>query len=321
MGSAKNERARYILTVGRKVFQNARKTVAVVLGSMAIGIASSSPMQGPGKPAQEPPKAGGAVSAPRKPGGFVPGQARAAEDPVQVAHGKTLYDVNCRACHGADLRGGDMGGPNLLRSPVALADKKGELIVPIIHGSRSKNGMPAIGISIPDAEAVAAYVRSVMGMIGVQGMPPSEGKEVPREMILVGNVAEGKAFFDTKCSSCHNATGDMKGIGAKITDLKTLQTTWVAGEQKRARRGPSTAPEPKVSIALPSGTTEEGTLVHIDDFLVTVKLADGSIQSYRRVGDTPKVTVKDPMEAHRAMLGQYTDKDIHDVTAYLETLK
>jgi len=84
-----------------------------------------------------------------------------------------------------------MGGPNLLRSPVALADKHGESIVPIIHGSRAKNGMPPIGISDADAEAVAAYVRSVVGMIGVQGMPPSQ-QEVPRESVLVGNAAEGK---------------------------------------------------------------------------------------------------------------------------------
>ena len=279
-------------------------------------------MQGPGTPAQEPAqKSGGATSAPRKPGGFVPGQQRAAGDPVQIAHGKTLYDVNCRACHGPDLRGGDMGGPNLLRSPVALGDKSGEMIVPVIHGSRQKMGMPAIGISTPDAEAVAAYVRSVVGTIGVQGMPPSAGLEVPREKILVGNAAEGKAFFDVKCASCHSPTGDMAGIGGKINDPKTLQTTWVAGERKSARRGPSTAPPPMATVTLPNGTTAEGMLVHIDDFLLTIKLADGSIQSYRREGEIPKVTVKDPMAGHRELLGQYTDKDVHDVTAYLETLK
>src|SRR5215831_19073700 len=75
-------------------------------------------------------------------GGFVPGQKRAPEDPAKVARGKTLFEINCRSCHGADLRGGDMGGPNLLRSQVALADQHGELIVPIIQGSRQKMGMP-----------------------------------------------------------------------------------------------------------------------------------------------------------------------------------
>src|SRR6185437_12096134 len=73
---------------------------------------------------------------PRRRGGFVPGQKRAPEDPAQVARGKLLFGINCRGCHGADLRGGDLGGPNLLRSQVALSDRNGELIVPIIHGSR-----------------------------------------------------------------------------------------------------------------------------------------------------------------------------------------
>jgi cytochrome c oxidase cbb3-type subunit III len=192
--------------------------------------------------------------------------------------------------------------------------------VPIIHGSRAKNGMPPIGISDPDAHAVAAYVRSVMGMIGVQGMPPSE-KEVPREMILVGNAAEGKSFFQAKCATCHSATGDLQGIGARITDPKALQTTWVSGEERKSRRGPSSAPKPKVTVELPGSGSEQGELLHVDDFLVTMKVADGSIRSFNRQGNTPKVTVNDPMEAHRTMLGQYSDKDIHDVTAYLETLK
>lgn len=307
------------MTAPRKLWID-RTFVLMAAGVCVAGILESSPMQGPGKPAQEPPQTGGAVSAPRKPGGFVPGQARAAEDPVQVAHGKTLYDVNCRACHGPDLRGGDMGGPNLLRSPVALADKHGEAIVPIIHGSRAKNGMPPIGISDPDAQAVAAYVRTVVGMIGVQGMPPSE-QEVPREKVLVGNAMEGKAFFQVKCASCHSPTGDLQGIGSRITDVRLLQTTWVAGEERKGRRDPSTAPKPKVTVSLPSGGTEEGELIHIDAFLVTLKQNDGSIRSYRRDGDNPKVMISDPMEAHRAMLGEYTDKSIHDVTAYLETLK
>jgi cytochrome c oxidase cbb3-type subunit 3 len=312
-------RGEKVLT-GRRKLRIDRTFVLIAAGVCAASMAESSSTQGPGKPVQEPPQAGGAVSAPRKPGGFVPGQNRAAEDPVQVAHGKTLYDVNCRACHGPDLRGGDMGGPNLLRSPVALADKKGELIVPIIHGSRANNGMPPIGISDPDAEAVAAYVRSVMGMIGVQGMPPSQ-QEVPREKVLVGNAMEGKAFFDVKCASCHSPTGDLQGIGSRITDVKLLQTTWVSGEERKGRRDPSTAPKAKVTVTPASGGTDGGELIHIDDFLVTLKRDDGSIRSYRRDGNDPKVIISDPMEAHRAMLGEYTDKDVHDVTAYLETFK
>src|ERR1035438_3007063 len=72
---------------------------------------------------------------PRRVGGFVPGQKRPPGDMAQIARGKTLYGVNCRGCHGADLRGGDLGGPNLLRSQVALSDQDGELIIPITQAS------------------------------------------------------------------------------------------------------------------------------------------------------------------------------------------
>src|SRR3954467_12600140 len=113
----------------------------------------------------------------RRAGGFVPGQQRPPGDPAQIARGKTLYGISCTGCHGADLRGGDIGGPNLLRSQVALSDRNGESIVPIIRGSRQSMGMPAIGLNDADANAVAAYVRSVIETIQQQGAPPSAGRE------------------------------------------------------------------------------------------------------------------------------------------------
>src|SRR4051812_17703791 len=65
-----------------------------------------------------------------------PAQQRPPGDPALIARGKTLYAINCQGCHGVDMRGGDLGGPNLLRSQTVLSDKDGELIEPIIHGSR-----------------------------------------------------------------------------------------------------------------------------------------------------------------------------------------
>src|SRR5262249_37386286 len=102
-----------------------------------------------------PPPAPQSAPAGRRHGAFVPGQKRSPEDPAVVARGKTIFEINCRSCHGPDLRGGDMGGPNLLRSPVALSDQHGEMIVPVIQGSRQKNGMPAINVSLADAQATA----------------------------------------------------------------------------------------------------------------------------------------------------------------------
>lgn len=280
-------------------------SVAAALLALAITAAGQAP-------AQAPPAGGN-----RAPGGFVPGQKRPPGDPAQIARGKTLFEINCRSCHGADLRGGDMGGPNLLRSQVALSDLDGELIVPIIQGSRQSMGMPAIGVSPQDAKAIAAYVRSVMATIGRQGMPPSAGKAPPS--ILVGNAAEGKAYFGARCSGCHSATGDLAGIATKIPDAKTLQTTWVAGGGRRG--APQPASRATATVVLPSGESVEGQLVQIDDFLVSIKLADGTIRTFRRNGDTPKVTMRDPMKGHKDLLSDYTDQNIHDVTAYLVTLK
>ncbi len=250
-------------------------------------------------------------------GQLVPGQQRPPEDPVQIARGKTIYGVSCTACHGADLRGGDLGGPNLLRSQVALSDRDGELIVPIIQGARQKEGMPAIPMSPEDAHAVAAYVRSVVATIGVQGRPPSVGEAPPS--ILVGNASEGRSFFEARCSGCHSATGDLAGIATRIPDPKTLQNTWVAGGG-RAGRG-AASPTSTVTVTFPSGESVEGKLLRIDDFFVSLELSDGTERTIRRNGEAPKVDVHDPLKAHRDLLSAYTDQDIHDVTAYLATLK
>src|SRR5580692_780219 len=260
----------------------------------------------------------------RRPGGqLVPGQKRPPGDPAQIARGKTLYGVSCTSCHGTDLRGGDLGGPNLLRSQLALSDQDGELIVPIIQGARQSAGMPAIPMSPADAKAVAAYVRSEVGTIGTQGKPPSIGKPAPS--ILVGDATAGQAYFASKCGGCHSATGDLQGIATRISDPEALQSAWVAGgRSRRFSPAPATSSSRRtvtVTITEPSGEKLEGPLLRIDDFLVTVALADGTSRTIRREGEVPKVEVHDPMQAHRDLLQVYTDKDMHDVTSYLVTLK
>jgi len=255
-------------------------------------------------------------------GGFVPGQQRPPGDPARIERGKTLYGINCTGCHGADLRGGDIGGPNLLRSQDALSDRDGEIIVPIIQGARKDTGMPAINLNPDDAKAVAEYVRSVLETIGRQGMPPSIGKEAPS--ILVGKASEGKAYFAVKCGSCHSATGDLQGIGTRVPDAKALQNLWVSGGGGRGGRGlagNSSARTVTVTVTPTSGEKVEGRLMRIDDFLITVGLADGTVRTFRREGDVPKVELHDPMKGHRDLLPVYTDTDMHDVTAYLVTLK
>ena len=253
-----------------------------------------------------------------------PAQQRPPGDPAVVARGKTLYQINCTSCHGVDLRGGDQGGPNLLRSQVILSDADGELILPIVRGSRQTQGMDPINISDDDVKAVAEYIHSVAATIRNQGMPPTTGVAVTN--IVVGDAAAGQAFFAARCSACHSVTGDLQGIATRVPDAKALQNLWVSGGSGRGggRGGGGGASDRRAAMAtitLPTGEKVEGRLVRTDDFLVTLRLADNTVRSFRRDGDKPKVEIRDPMQAHRDLLAVYTDKDMHDVTAYLATIK
>jgi cytochrome c oxidase cbb3-type subunit 3 len=256
-----------------------------------------------------------------------PAQQRPPGDPALIARGQTLFGVNCRICHGADLRGGDMGGVNLLRSQLVLNDQKGELILPVVHNGRQNPGAPPMppfpGLPDDDVRAIAEYIHSVAATMRGQGNPPP-GSEPAALNIVVGDAAAGKAFFTAKCASCHSATGDLQGLAGRITDPTQLQTAWVSGGGggRGGRGGGGGGGKPvTVTVTMPSGQKIEGPLDRIDDFVVVVKQGDGPARAIRRDGAVPKVEINDPLEGHRQLLTVYTDKDIHDVTAYLVTLK
>jgi cytochrome c oxidase cbb3-type subunit III len=298
-------------------------------------------------PAQTPPPTGapqtpGRQGGPPQPGAgrgpgrgraTFPAQQRALADEKLVARGKSLYEINCRACHGADLRGGDAGGPNLLRSQLVLNDQHGELMLPVVRNGRQSPGMPpmpALPLSDEDITAVAEYIHAVAATMRGQGAPPP-GAEVELN-IVVGDAKAGQAYFASKCASCHSPSGDLQGIASRISSPLQLQNLWVSGGGGRGGRGgrgappggPASAPDRRevtVTVALSSGQRIEGRLDRIDDFVVTLTPSDGIQRSFRRNGDVPKVEVHDPLEGHRQLLTVYTDKDIHDVTAYLVTLK
>ena len=256
-----------------------------------------------------------------------PAQQRAPGDPALIERGKTLYSVTCSACHGVDLRGGQLGGPNLLRSQLILNDQQGELILPVVKGSRAEKGMPPIPMSDDDVKAVAEFIHSVTASSQGQGAPP--GGDAPPPDPVVGDAQAGRTYFAAKCASCHSPTGDLQGIATRVADARALQNLWMSGGGGRGGRGDrgagagsSDAPPPTaVTVVLSSGEKVEGELVRLDDFLVTLKQSDGTTRSFRREGDVPKVDVRDPLEPHRALWAVYTDKDMHDVTAYLVTLK
>ena len=75
-----------------------------------------------------------------------------------------------------------------------------------------------------------------------------------------------------------------------------------------------------LTVTPPSGPEVTGTPVVFDDFTVAVRDAAGEYHSWTRTRDL-KVVKNDPFAAHDEWLEKYTDKNMHDIVAYLVTLK
>jgi cytochrome c oxidase cbb3-type subunit 3 len=289
----------------------------LVLVCIAIAPASKGAAQGGAQAGPAP----GQAAPPAPVGGrggltSFPAQQRALGDPELIARGNSLYGIHCRSCHGVDLRGGEQGGPNLLRSQLVLNDQAGELILPVVRDGRQNPGMatmPPFVLAADDVNAIAEYIRSVLASARPQGAPPA-GPAVTLD-VLVGDPAAGGAYFASKCGGCHSATGDLAGIGTRVSNPMQLQNLWVAGGRGGAQTGVT------ATVTVASGEKVEGRLGRIDDFIVILTMADGTSRSFRRDDDVPKVEIQDPRAPHRQLWPIYTDKDIHDVTAYLASLK
>lgn len=286
-----------------------RTTLVAITTFAAAGIAflalAPAEAQNPAKAIQAPksaaPKGGGAAAYPQRP----------PAPPEVLARGKELFEKECGFCHGADARGGDMGG-NLIRSQVVLNDQSGERLAPVLRGEGIEGAMmPKFDFTPQQVADIAAYLHSFR----VSGYDISRMRP---ETIVVGNAAEGQAFFAARCASCHSPSGDLRGIASRFPDPRALQQQWL---MPGGGRGGAAGPPITITVMPPGGAPVDGRLVRIDDFIVTLALADGSQRTFTRDGDVPEVELHDPIQAHRELLRVYSDKNIHDVTAYLVTLE
>jgi len=266
--------------------------------------------------AQQPARGRGAGPGTGQIGGAVGAYpARPPADPAALERGKAAYGTYCTFCHGADTRGGD-GGPSLLRSGVVLDDQNGELIGPVVVNGRPDRGMPKFALTPAQIGDIATFLHSfrVNGYDDSRNRPPS---------IVVGSANEGEACFKSRCASCHSATGDLQGVATRFNNPRTLQQSWLMPGSAGGRGvpTPANAKPPRATVTTSNGEKIEGELERVDDFSVAIRLEDGTRRAWRIVNGIPRVTVTDPLQAHRELLKEYKDDDIHNVTAYLVTLK
>jgi cytochrome c oxidase cbb3-type subunit 3 len=238
-----------------------------------------------------------------------------------LIRGKALYKSTCASCHASDIRGVEGKGNNLLRSGIVLSDKAGELIA----SSVAKHN-PKINLVEADNSAISEYLHSIEATMGGQGSPPGRNPMGIELNVLVGDAHAGEAYFAKACASCHSLTGDMKGIASKYADAKALQNGWFDGQLPRAGRGGGRGRGGmRATVTMPDGSTFEGRSLRKDDYIVILMLADGTrIAIPLDVTPAPKVEMNDPQAAHKKMAMAIDDpdnKNLHDITAFLWTLK
>jgi len=230
-------------------------------------------------------------------------------DPQSVERGKAAFVGACGFCHGSSARGGEKG-PDLVRSVVVMDDEGGKDLGQFLKQGRPDKGMPSFELPAAQVNDIAAFLHSE-----VAGAAFRNTYKILN--ILVGDPKAGQAYFNGagKCVTCHSPTGDLKGIGSKYDPVK------LQGKIVLPRDDPRSGPPVQVTVTLASGEKVTGDLLRITDFDVTLRDSDHMRHTYARNGDSPKVDLKDPLQAHTDLLTVYKDKDIHDLTAYLATLK
>ena len=228
--------------------------------------------------------------------------------PEQVDAGRTRFGAQCAFCHGRDAGGGE-GGPDLTRSALVAADVRGDRIGPVVRSGR--NGMPPFNLSDTDLAAIVAYIhdQKTQADSAVGGR-----RNVDAADLQTGNATAGKRYFDTACTKCHSATGDLSGLASRLQGLQLLQRMLYPNGPPR---DPNRAPQ--VTVTLASGQVVTGRLAYRDEFTIALTDASGWYRSWATT--QVRFTVDDPRQAHVDQLGKYTDADMHDVLAYLQTLR
>ncbi|HEY1945560.1 MAG TPA: c-type cytochrome [Bryobacteraceae bacterium] len=225
-----------------------------------------------------------------------------------AARGAKLYGPACGFCHGPAARGGE--GPDLVRSTVVLHDDKGEIIGPLVHEGRKGTAMPAFPAFTDDQlKDIAEYLHMQVEL----AVNRSTYKPLN---VVTGDAKAGQAFFDGdgKCTTCHSVTGDLAHVGSKYEPADLQAAILYPAARGNAANGT------KVTVTLPDGKTLTGKVKHLDDFYVSLYDDAGNYQSIN-LDKGVKVELEDKLIAHRRMLDQMNDKRMHDLAAYLVTMK
>jgi cytochrome c oxidase cbb3-type subunit III len=227
-------------------------------------------------------------------------------DKAAAARGAPLFQQNCAFCHGPQARGAE--GPSLITSDVVLGDDHGEHLVPFLKSGRPEKGMPAFA-GVPDDQ-----LKDIAEFLHLQVEDVANRGAYHVLNILVGDAAQGKAYFAANCVSCHSVAA-FAHIASKYRSPDQLQRGWVWPARPADNSLAITA-----TVKTADSATISGRVAQVSDFRITLVDADGHTHVIER-GTGVDVRMKDPLAPHQTMIMTLKNEDMHNVTAYLETLK
>jgi len=230
--------------------------------------------------------------------------AQAPATTEQLQTGQRVFTAQCGFCHGRDAMGGETG-PSLVKSPLVRDDASGDRIRAVLRDGRVDKGMPAFRLTDPETAAIIAFIRDQRTR--------SDGgrRSVDIADLRSGNAERGRSYFNGagRCATCHSSTGDLAGVANRLQGLELLQRMLYPSKSRAA----------KVTVTSRGGETVAGALAYRDEFTIALTDADGRYRSWP-VRDVT-FTVDNPLDAHVEQLARYSDDDMHDVLAYLQTLR
>ena len=220
--------------------------------------------------------------------------------------GEALFRQNCAFCHGRDAQGGETG-PDLTQSRLVRRDVGGNRISEVVRDGRPEKKMPAFHFSNQEIYSLVAFIHEQQAKAASR---PGGRRGVEAADLQTGNVAAGRRYFNGagNCVACHSATGDLAGIASRYEGLQLEEQMLYPRDVKS-----------HVTVTLPSGQQISGTVAYLDGFTVALRDAGGSYHSWL-VGKV-KYKLDAPVNAHVDAFGKYTDDDIHNLMAYLQTLR
>ncbi len=232
--------------------------------------------------------------------------------PDLVQQGSALFRQDCSFCHGRDAGGGE-SGPDLTRSKLVAADVDGDKIGPVVRNGRPDKGMPPFDRSDQQIASLVAFIHTQqnLALASASGRRGSGGRKgVDASDLQTGNVEAGKQYFNGAGGCCSLPFADRRSGWTRI-----------ALQRPGTRRNRCSIPDTR-SRKSQSHSRLVRRSMELWNIWMSLRLGSSIPRAPIDHGGPAMCTFKvdTALDAHVELFSKYTDADVHNLMAYLQTL-